>query len=80
MKSISRIEPNGPIPLDFVSLDSLVSFSITIDGGMIILIESPESITLSELGDLLVYLPIQLLLTVTIWIFWNNKRTRKRTA
>ena len=71
---------NCLIPLDFVSLDSLVSFNITIDGGMIILIESSESITLSEWGDLMVYLPIQLLLTVTIWIFWNNKRTRKRTA
>ncbi len=80
VKSISRIEPDGPVPLDFVTMDSLVSFNITIDGGMIILIESSELITLSEWGNLLGYLPIQLLLTVTIWIFWNNKRTGKRTA
>ncbi len=74
--SVSRVEPNGPVPLSFkVSGDSIL-LDISVEGGIILLIESSSPITLSELRDTGIWYHASLFFvsTVILHSVWKRKR------
>jgi len=77
--AVSRIEPFGPVPLDFKVTRSFISFNVTVEGGMILLIESSVPIALPELGsNAVTLLPSLLMLIAIVRLLWLHKHTIHR--
>lgn len=72
--SVSLIEPSGPKPLDFQLLGSTISFNVTINGGIMILIETPDPISFIEFQDTLFVIVNCLTLIVVLSRFRRNKK------
>ena len=65
--SVSLIEPSGSKPLDFQLLGSTLSFNVTVNGGVLILIETPDLVSFLEFQD-----PLTLILSSLILIIVFN--------
>lgn len=64
--AVSQIEPHGPVPLEYRENGEFISFNISINGGMILLIESTDSISVSEFSGCLILVAMNLALIVTL--------------
>ncbi len=71
--SVSLIEPSGLKPLDFKRVGAILSFNVTVNGGIIILIETPHSIFLLEFQDTLLVIFSCLTLIVVLCRFILHK-------
>ncbi|MFQ6125146.1 MAG: hypothetical protein ACE5R6_11165 [Candidatus Heimdallarchaeota archaeon] len=72
--SVSLIEPSGSKPLDFQLMGSTLTFNITINGGIIILIEIPNPISLLEFQNTLFVIVYCLILIVGLYRFKLSKK------
>ncbi len=72
--SVSLIEPSGPKPLDFQLVGSTLSFNVAVNGGIMILIETPDPISLLEFQNALFVIIYCLTLIVVLHRFIINKK------
>jgi len=73
--SISIIEPSGPKYIDFMLVGSALSFNVTVNGGVFILLVTPSLISTLELPDPLIGLLSSLILIVIFYRFRNLKKS-----